>query len=229
MSCVRVDGRWIDEQPELDLIALLKNVASSVTDRSRFGRERPRARGRAALVLAEAITAVDPQLAGHAARVAALAERVANAMGLPGDEVKDIRYAAILHDIGKFRVPAVILSKPGPLAADEWRLVHEHPTLGAGILAAIPELARVAETVRSHHERWDGTGYPDGLRGEEIPLGARIVAVADAFTAMLEERPYRMARGRAGALEELRRHAGTQFDPAVVSVFLTILEREGYS
>ena len=133
---------------------------------------------------------------------------------------------AKLHDIGKMAVPDAILSKPGPLDGEEWDYVRQHTLIGERIVAAAPPLAPVARLVRSSHERWDGGGYPDGLRGDEIPLGARVVAVCDAFDAMTTQRPYREPVSEVAAEAELRRCAGTQFDPMVVEAFCRVIARE---
>ncbi len=142
-----------------------------------------------------------------------------------GEEVgHELSYGFLLHDVGKVGIPESILRKAGPLDAGEWRFVRAHTIIGERILTAAPVLRRVATLVRSSHERWDGLGYPDGLAGEEIPLGARIIAVCDAYHAMTSDRPYRRAMTTAQAIGELRRHAGTQFDPGVVEVLLEVLE-----
>jgi two-component system, cell cycle response regulator len=166
-------------------------------------------------VLLRALAERHPELGTHAETVA-LAADTAEALGLPADEVEQVRHASELHDVGKVAIPDAILGKPGPLTAEEWAFVHRHPVIGERIILAAPALARVAALVRASHERWDGAGYPDGLASEQIPIGARIVAVADAFAAMTAGRPYRARRTAAEALDELRRHAGTQFDPVVV-------------
>ena len=138
---------------------------------------------------------------------------------MASDELDDVARAAELHDVGKIAIPDAILAKPGPLSEDEWAFVRRHPLIGERIVLAAPALRSVSRLVRTSHERWDGTGYPDGLQGEEIPIGARIVAVADAYTAITGGRPYRAARSADEALEELRREAGTQFDPTVVEAW----------
>jgi diguanylate cyclase (GGDEF)-like protein len=173
-------------------------------------------------VLLTALTERDPTLCGHMSAVADLAEATARRLGLPREERETIRHAAELHDVGKVAVPDEILLKEGPLTDDEWTFVRRHTLAGERIIAAAPALAPVARLVRSSHERWDGAGYPDGLAGPAIPLGARIVAVADAFDAMTSDRPYRAAIPHARALTELRRCAGTQFDPAVVEAFIAV-------
>jgi HD-GYP domain-containing protein (c-di-GMP phosphodiesterase class II) len=134
-----------------------------------------------------------------------------------------VKLAAELHDVGKVAIPDAILNKPGPLNEDEWAFMRRHTLIGERIVAAAPALCGVAKLVRASHERWDGGGYPDGIAGENIPLGARIVAVCDAYDAIVADRPYRGARSSAAALAELRRCAGTQFDPAVVEAFAAAL------
>ncbi len=163
----------------------------------------------------------DPELSHHVTDVAALAEGVAATLGLDHGEVEHVRIAAELHDVGKVAIPDEILLKPGPLDAGEWRFMERHTLIGERIIGSSPGLAPVAAMVRSSHERWDGRGYPDRLSGEEIPLGARIVAVCDAYDAMTKDRSYRSGMDPELALTELRRCAGSQFDPAVVSAFET--------
>jgi len=161
----------------------------------------------------------DPDLSNHLTDVAALAEAVAAGLGLGREQVEHVRVAAELHDVGKIAIPDEILLKSGPLDAGEWRFMERHTLIGERIIGGAPGLAPVAAMVRSSHERWDGRGYPDRLTGEEIPLGARIVAVCDAFDAMTKDRSYRDGMDPERALRELRRCAGTQFDPAVVEAF----------
>jgi diguanylate cyclase (GGDEF)-like protein len=170
-------------------------------------------------VLLRALAERNPELRSHLGGVADLAEATALQLQLSHDEVEQVRHAAELHDVGKVAVPDAILTKPGPLDDEEWAFIRRHTLIGERIIAAAPALTRVAALVRHSHERWDGTGYPDALRGPDIPLGARVVAVADAFDAMTSPRPYHIPRTPEAALEELRRSAGTQFDPAVVAAF----------
>jgi putative nucleotidyltransferase with HDIG domain len=208
--------------PEIDLLIILSDVISTAIHRVRLREELEEAYVSTTLTLAEAVDSKDSYVAGHALRTGDLAERVARQMGLPEDQIQDVRYGAIFHDVGKISIPERILKKAGPLSTEEWNVVYPHTIAGARILAPVARLARAALVVRHHHERWDGSGYPAGLRGEAIPLGARIVAVVDAYTAMIEERTYRTARTHHEALDELRRNAGTQFDPAVVAAFLEV-------
>jgi two-component system, cell cycle response regulator len=170
-------------------------------------------------VLLRALAERNPELRSHLGGVADLAEATALLMALSHEEVEQVRHAAELHDVGKVAVPDAILNKPGRLDEDEWAFIRRHTIIGERIIGAAPALTRVAALVRHSHERWDGAGYPDGLAGANIPLGARIVAVADAFDAMTSPRPYSLPRSPDAALEELRRCAGTQFDPAVVEAF----------
>jgi diguanylate cyclase (GGDEF)-like protein len=161
-----------------------------------------------------------PDLHTHSSHIATLVAGVARRLGLSEQDLADAIHAAELHDIGKVAIPYAVLHKPGPLDEEEWRLVRRHPAIGANVLSAAPALARVAEIVRCTHERHDGGGYPHGLSGEQIPLASRIVFVCNAFDAMISEHTYDRAMTDSGALEELRRHAGTQFDPRVVEAFV---------
>jgi HD-GYP domain-containing protein (c-di-GMP phosphodiesterase class II) len=165
----------------------------------------------------------DPMLHAHMRAVAALALRVARRLGLDTTSAQTVGRAAELHDIGKIAVPDAILHKSGTLNANERRFVREYPIVGERILRAAPALAPVAPLVRSCHERWDGQGYPDGLCHEEIPIGSRIIAACDAYHSMRATQAYRRARTREQALAELRRCAGSQFDPAVVDALFTEL------
>jgi diguanylate cyclase (GGDEF)-like protein len=173
-------------------------------------------------VLLKALEERQPELGVHLGGVAELAERVASELGANTDEVARIRRAAELHDIGKVAIPDAILGKPGPLDGDEWEFMKRHTLIGERILAAAPDLADIAVLVRASHERFDGGGYPDGLAGDEIPLGARIVSVCDAYDALVSDRPYRLGRDHDAAIAELRRCAGTQFDPEVVDAFCRV-------
>jgi two-component system, cell cycle response regulator len=180
---------------------------------------RSSARSQSRDVLLRALAERDPDLGEHISGVAALAEAVARRLNLDDEQIDHIRHAAELHDVGKMAIPDAILDKPAPLEPAEWEFIRRHTLIGERIVAAAPALRPVAALVRSSHERWDGTGYPDQLAGEEIPLGARIVAVCDAFDAMIADRPYRLGVDAVLALGELGRCAGTQFDPAVVAAF----------
>jgi HD-GYP domain-containing protein (c-di-GMP phosphodiesterase class II) len=177
-------------------------------------------------VLLEVLAQREPDLHEHTEGVTALARRVARRLALAPDEQEDVARAADLHDIGKMAIPDAILNKPGPLDDEEWAFMRRHTVIGEEILAVAPALQHVALLVRASHERWDGGGYPDGLAAEEIPLGARIVAVCDAYSAMVQERPYKSGLRPEDALAEIRRSAGTHFDPQVVDAFAAEM-REG--
>jgi HD-GYP domain-containing protein (c-di-GMP phosphodiesterase class II) len=174
--------------------------------------------------LASTVEAKDSSTAEHGDDVAALAERVGLRMGLTHDQARDVRYAAMLHDVGKVAVPSEILLKPGPLTREEWEVMREHVVVGGELVARIDAFAHLAPIVRSSHERWDGEGYPDGLSGEGIPLGARIVAACDTYDAIVTERPYRPAATHETAVAELRRVAGRQLDDRVVVALLAELQ-----
>jgi diguanylate cyclase (GGDEF)-like protein len=169
------------------------------------------------------VLAPQPQHRGRPSdMIASLATGMALEMGLPHEEIERIRIASLLHDLGKIAIPEEILDKPSTLSDAEWQTIGEHPRIGQVILEQATTLREAIPVVLHHHERYNGGGYPHGLRGSEIPLGARIVAVADAYHAMVHDRPYSAAFGHEKALEELRSHAGTQFDPVVVDVFCEI-------
>jgi diguanylate cyclase (GGDEF)-like protein len=177
-------------------------------------------------VLLRTLSERQPDLHVHLRGTADLVLAVGRELGMSSDELDDVARAAELHDVGKIAIPDAILAKPGPLDETEWAFMRRHTIIGERILMAAPALRTVARLVRSSHEHWDGSGYPDGLAGEEIPLGSRVVAVCDAFDAMTTNRPYRPRLGEPAALAELRRCAGTQFDPAVVAAFDRVVERE---
>ncbi len=176
----------------------------------------------AVLALALASDAKDSYTADHSQRLENIAVAVAEKMGLGEQQIEDLRFGARLHDIGKIGVPDAILKKPGPLTEEEWEIMHKHPEIGENILAPLPRLQGAAKIVRHHHERYDGRGYPDHLAGENIPIGARILSVVDAYGAITDRRVYKSERPHQEALEELKRNAGTQFDPRVVDVFLAL-------
>ena len=162
----------------------------------------------------------------HIKRTQRLAGQVAQALGLPAERVKDTRYAAMLHDVGKIGVPNALLSKPGKLDESEWEIMRRHPEIGAEILGKIEGFERIAQSTLTHHERFDGRGYPAELSGEEIPIEARIIAAVDSFDAMTNDRPYRRAMGIEEARAELVRCAGSQFDPEVIAALARVLDEK---
>ena len=196
-------------RPDVVELAELKRLASGPDKAARY---------RAAASLAKAVDARDAYTGYHSTRVGDLAARVAKRVGLDPEQVELTRLAGSLHDLGKLAIPEEILHKPGSLSDSEWLVLERHPQIGFRMLDSLG-VDLVANLVLHHHERWDGGGYPDGLAGRQIPLGARIIFVADAYDAMTTERSYRAMRSSEAALAELRRCAGTQFDPAVVAAF----------
>ena len=165
----------------------------------------------------------DPLTEGHCSRLERLAIATGERLGIASRELIDISYGAYLHDLGKIRVPDEILNNTGRLSDEDWAEMKRHPEYGAEILAEKDFLRGAAEIVRAHHERFDGKGYPRGLKGTEIPIGARVVAVVDAYDAMTSVRPYQKAQAKRNAIEELRRSSGSQFDPDVVKAFLDVI------
>jgi HD-GYP domain-containing protein (c-di-GMP phosphodiesterase class II) len=161
----------------------------------------------------------EPELDRHLDGVARIAADLGHALGLEAEDQDVLVRAAELHDIGKIAIPDEILHKQGPLSDDEWALMRKHTVIGERVLAAAPAMNQVAKVVRGTHEHWDGSGYPDGLTGEEIPLEARIILICDAFNAMTEGRPYRKRMSVPDAIEALREGAGAQFDPELVELF----------
>jgi putative two-component system response regulator len=183
------------------------------------------------IALASAIDAKDPVTEHHCDRVAGQATILAQTLGLSDSAIEAVTYGAVLHDVGKIGITEAVLSKPGDLTESERAEMQRHPVIGDGILRPLRLGSIVGPIVRGHHERWDGSGYPDGLKGEAIPIGARIVAVIDSYDAMTHNRPYRAALSADEARAELLRSRGTQFDPEIVDVFLRQLlegvERRG--
>ncbi len=174
--------------------------------------------------LASAVDAKDPYTARHSMRVTRLSLILADSLGLSSDDKYVLELSAWMHDVGKIGVPDHILTKGSPLTKAEFEIMKIHASKGGEIVRQIEELAQVADVIRHHHERWDGRGYPDGLRAKGIPLLSRIILIADCFEAMTSDRSYRQGPGRAHAFEELSRHAGTQFDPELADVFLRKIE-----
>lgn len=172
-----------------------------------------------------ALNARDPYAAGHSARVAQMLPVLAAAIGLEQAQIAEFRLAAYLHDIGKLTVSEAILRKAGPLTQSEWAEIRRHPVTGYELLRRADRTGCIAPAVRSHHERWDGGGYPDGLRGEEIPLGARLIAVADSIDAMMTTRSYRPAMSAAACRRELEKNSGAMYDPRIVAAALAHWEK----
>jgi HD-GYP domain-containing protein (c-di-GMP phosphodiesterase class II) len=175
------------------------------------------------VTLANAIDIRDTYTSDHSQRIASLGIETAKIMGCDSDDVQRIYWGSLLHDVGKIGIPDRILLKPGPLNDEEWEVIKQHPDIGANLIQPIKQLANISPIIKHSHERYDGTGYPDGLKGEKIPAGARIVAVVDAFSAMMDKRAYKEANTLEETIDELKRYSGTQFDPEVVDAFLQVL------
>lgn len=204
----------------------IADLVASVVHRERLYHRLEESYLETILALTRTLEARDPYTAGHSKRLEDLVEKVGKRLGCGPVRLQSLRWAALLHDIGKIGVPDHVLTRPGPLSSEEWESMKKHPQIGADIITPVSSLAHVAPFVLAHHEHFDGSGYPYGLKGDEIPLEARILSVVDAFCAMTDGRIYRAAKTHAQATEELRRCSGTHFDPRVVDTFLNILEHE---
>ncbi|MGK2877667.1 MAG: HD-GYP domain-containing protein, partial [Solirubrobacterales bacterium] len=196
-------------------------LANRVRGISRIERRRFKATVEA---LCAALSARDGYTGEHSAETLELVTAVTDQLDLPIDQVEMIADVALLHDIGKIGIPNEVLHEPGKLNDAQWEIMKQHPVIGEHIVARIPGLESVAKAIRHEHERWDGEGYPDGLKGDSIPLASRIVLVCDAFHAMTSDRPYREAMPVEDVRAELVRHAGTQFDPVIVVALLSSLD-----
>jgi putative nucleotidyltransferase with HDIG domain len=175
--------------------------------------------------LARAVEGRDYETGGHSQRVVRCALTLGDVLGMHSGELKTLRYGALLHDVGKIGIPDAVLLKPNALTANEWQIMRRHPEIGFEMLRNIDFLVAALPIVRHHHERFDGGGYPDGLAGEAIPLGARIFAIADSLDAMTADRPYRRGLSPDAAIDEVKGQSGSQFDPVVVDAFLTVVPR----
>ncbi len=217
-------GRFDDN--DLDLLEALAHHVAVAIENANLYQEIKEAFYQTAEVLAHTIEKADPYTGEHIRRVMRHCINTARELGLSGAELENVRLAAVLHDVGKVGVPNSVLLKEGGLEDHEFELMKTHCTTGWDILGKAVHLHPVMAAVRGHHERVDGTGYPDGLKGDAIPLAARIIAVADAFDAMTSERPYRGALEQSEALQELRACSGTQFDPVVTEAFIRTLAED---
>ncbi|MFN2617842.1 MAG: HD domain-containing phosphohydrolase [Thermoleophilaceae bacterium] len=236
VECVSASVGVAEWSRGLTLDDLLETAAARMRAAKAAGGGRAEARGDAAdrgaewtgheeavVGLAEALSERDRYTGAHSGEVLHLVEKVARGLALDEREIQRIRYAALLHDIGKVAIPDDILKNPKKLDEHEFEVMKTHTIVGERILRAIPGLGPVARIVRHEHERFDGTGYPDGLRGEQIPMGSRIILACDAYQAMTTDRPYRKAMEHAEAVRELGKYAGTQFDPQVTEVLIGTL------
>jgi hypothetical protein len=213
---------------DVQFLEVLARIVVGEIERDLLAAQRDSAAARTETIeaLLAAVDARDGYTGAHSRAVVAYARATAEMLRLPEDECSDVEQVAMLHDVGKIALSDRVLGKPGYLDAEDWAAIHEHPIAGERIVASIPSLAKLAPAVRAEHERWDGTGYPDGLAGHKIPMASRIVLVCDAYDAMTSDRPYRRAMSADVAVEELVRGAGTQFDAAVVGAFVRVLHSE---
>jgi PAS domain S-box-containing protein len=214
-----------EREEDIRLLRLASESIASFIERQRAGEEKRKAYEGIVFLLATAAEARDPYTEDHLYRIRGFAEAMAAELGLPPDEIREIGLSSLLHDLGKMRVPDSILTKPGPLSAAEWKVMKQHPLWGEELLSAHPWLETARQIARWHHERWDGTGYPDGLRAEQIPLGAAIVTVADSLDAMISDRPYKGAWPQQQAVREIRMQKGRQYSPDVVEAFNRALRK----
>jgi diguanylate cyclase (GGDEF)-like protein len=212
------------DEDDLRLVETVADQAGAALRSASLYEQLERAYLGTAQALVAALEAKDAYTAHHARSIVEQAEDVGRRLGMDDAELRDLRFAAVFHDIGKISVPEAILAKPGPLTPAEREVIERHTIVGEQILAPVGFLAGVCRLVRHEHERWDGAGYPDRLAGEAIPLGSRVILACDALHAMTSDRPYRRALTRTAALDELRRNAGTQFDPRVVEALLAHLD-----
>jgi putative two-component system response regulator len=207
------------------LLAYARDLNQSLEQVRRVYNELERSYLQTIEALAAALDARDSATEGHCQRVTGCTLIIGEYMGIQGAEMTALHYGAALHDIGKIGIPDAILRKPGRLTEEEWALMRQHPELGERIISGIQFLRTAIPVVLHHHERWDGAGYPVGLKGEDIPVGARIFMVSDAFDAMISNRPYRRGMSHEQALREIRHVSGKQFDPAVVEAFEAVFQR----
>ncbi|HFC10388.1 MAG TPA: GAF domain-containing protein [Chloroflexi bacterium] len=211
-------------EEEITPLDALAEIGATALQRAHTSSQLEEAFLQAVLALSQAMDARDHYHGGHSKQLAEWSGAVAHAMGLSEEETETVRLAALLHDIGKIGIPDEILLKPGPLTPREWEIMRQHPLIGARILRPLRRLEAVAQIVEAHHERWDGSGYPRGLKGEAIPLGARILAVVDSYGAMIDKRVYHAPRSHEEAVAEIRRQAGKLYDPHVVEAFLEVID-----
>jgi len=211
-------------EEDLELIMMMANQAATSIENSRLHAELQELFISSIKALANAIDARDPYTRGHSERVTEYSVAMAEEMDLNREEIERIRYAALLHDIGKINIPDHILNKPGKLTDEEFGLMKKHPVFGAQIMGPVKAFQKILPYMFHHHERFAAKGYPYGIKGEEIPLPARIIAVADSFDAMTSDRPYRKALSLEAALKELKDNSGTQFDPDVVKAFIKLID-----
>ncbi|ADG83348.1 HD-GYP domain-containing protein [Thermincola potens] len=227
LSCLFITKILINERENQQKLLAMADINAQVAkELAQANRQISQLYTHTIQALAAAIDAKDPYTKGHSERVTNYAVAVARELKLPEKDIRNIFYAAILHDIGKIGISEIILKKPGPLTSAEFKEIKKHPEIGATILSSVPFLEEVIPIVLYHHEYYDGGGYPAGLKGEEIPLGARIISVVDAFDAITTDRPYRKGYSKQSALADIVKGSGIQFDPKIIEVFSKVLEAD---
>jgi HD-GYP domain-containing protein (c-di-GMP phosphodiesterase class II) len=220
------DGSVFDEEDLESVVSVAKTAAMAI-ENTRLHDTVLDAYKNTVAALAAAIDAKDSHMRGHSQRVMEYSLKMGTTLFFSPEEMETLEYASMLHDIGKIAIDSSILNKAGPLTAGEWEIMHAHPVIGAELLKEIPFLEKASGLVLCHHEKYDGTGYPDGLRGEDIPVGARIIAVAEAFDTMTIDTAYRGAMSVEKAIKELNDCAGTQFCPKAVKAFVSGMRLDG--
>jgi len=208
---------------ELLIVSNLAGQTAIAIENERLNQDAERTYLETVSALAMAVEARDPYSRGHLDRVSQYAVDIAKKMNLSEDLIKDIKDAAELHDVGKIGIGDDILKKPAPLNSEEEEMMRKHPIIGEGIVKPLRSLSRLSDIIRHHHEYLDGTGYPDGLKGDQIPIGARVLLVADSFDAITTDRPYSLKLTFEKAKEELKKYAGIRYDKKVVDAFLGII------
>jgi HD-GYP domain-containing protein (c-di-GMP phosphodiesterase class II) len=227
LVCVsRDDDRPLDQRDARFLHVIGRLIGAQIDrDERDLDQKRGRAESAGLQALLAAVDAHDSYTGEHSRSVVDLSVRVARELSLRPREIQQVEQVALLHDVGKVAIPDSVLLKPGPLDDEEMEIVRRHPGTGARIVGSISGLAHLAPAIRAGHERWDGRGYPDGLSGESIPVPSRITAVCDAYDAMVSRRPYREPLGPKAALDEVRRHTGSQFCPRAAGALVTVMRR----
>jgi putative nucleotidyltransferase with HDIG domain len=216
----KLDGTDFNESDTYLLVPVAVTAAMAI-ENTRLHQTLLDAYEKTMLTLVEIIDAKDPYTRGHSQRVMQYALLAAPALSFSPEKTELLKYAGIFHDMGKIAVDSVILNKPGKLTPEEWTIIKEHPAIGANIVKKIPFLEKASRFVRHHHEWYNGSGYPDGLKGEDIPLEARVLSVADAFDTMTTDRSYRTAYSIERTIDELKKDTGTQFCPVAVEAFIS--------
>jgi putative nucleotidyltransferase with HDIG domain len=206
------------------LIKLIANELGSAIHRTQLNEQLTNSSLEIVLALSKTLETRDPYIGTHSRELAVYSEKVARRLGLSEEETREVCWASLLHDIGKVGIEDQVLHKPGPLTSDEWEIMKTHAEIGAHIVKGISGFENISTMILAHHERMDGKGYPHGLKGNQIPLGSRIIAVVDSYSAMTEGRIYRPPRTHTGAVAELRRFSGEMYDPKVVEVFLQLFD-----